>query len=369
MRFHLLGLSHAKTSKEYSCDAFSQKVRVISKMLTQMGHTVFHYGTEGSDPVCTENINVLSQDTFHRVHEAYDWKASAYKIDPSCDANVEFDKNAIIEINKRKQKGDFLLCSFGIQHKPIADAVQLITVEMGIGYENTFAPHRIFESYNWMHYIYGKQNLMLKPPLYDAVIPNYYDLSDFIYEEKKDDYFFFLARPTALKGLEIAVKSVEAVGSKLYAAGQGKPVCTSPNMEFLGVVSIADRAKWMSKAKALFVPTIYIEPFGGVVVEALLCGTPVIATDFGAFPETVIHGKTGYRARTLEQFVWATKNIGNIKPKDCREFAETNYSIARVGKMYEEYFSMLADLYSDGGGWYSLKRERTEMDWLNKEYK
>lgn len=54
---------------------------------------------------------------------------------------------------------------------------------------------------------------------------------------------------------------------------------------------------------------------------------------------------------------------------ECINAAESNYSITRVGKMYEEYFSMLLDLYREGGGWYSLKRNRTEMDWLKKEYK
>lgn len=368
-RFHILGLSHSKTNREYSCEAFSQKVRVMCKMLTKAGHSVFHYGTEGSDPICTEHISVLSKETFDSIHGYYDYKKSGFLTTSDNSANIEFNKNAIIEINKRKQPNDFLLCSFGWQHKSIADGIKpLIIVELGIGYENSFAPYRIFESYAWMNYVYGRENRLLKPHLYDAVIPAYYDLDDFSYCGKKEDYFFFIARPTPLKGLEIAIKAIEATNGKLYVAGQGEPPFKSPNMEFLGVVSIEERAKWMRKAKATFVPSIYIEPFGSTVMESLLCGTPVITTDFGAFPETVIHGKVGFRCRTLEQFIWATKNINKIKPKNCRKWAEKNYSIERIRKMYEEYFDMLYRLYTNDKGWYQLNNSRNNLDWLNKKY-
>lgn len=365
MTFHILGLSHSKTTKEYCCDAFSQKVRLLCKMLTEKGHTVYHYGTEGSDPICTENINILSQATFSKVHEAYDWKRKGFLIDPNCEANIEFNKNAIVEINKRAKKNDFLLCSFGVQNKAIADnCPNMIIVEMGIGYENTFAPHRIFESYAWMHYLYGKENKHLNPNFYDAVIPHYYDLDDYIYNDEKEDYYFFIARPTPLKGLEIAIKSVEDVGGKLLVAGQGEPAFKSSCMDFLGVVDIDERAKLMSKAKATFVPSIYIEPFGQTQVESLLAGTPLITTDFGAMTEVNIHGVTGYRCRTLDQFIWATKNISKIQPIDCRVEGE-KYSISNIYRRYEEYFNMLSRLYNSDEGWYQKNPDRQNLNWLN----
>jgi len=113
-------------------------------------------------------------------------------------------------------------------------------------------------------------------------------------------------------------------------------------------------------------PTYYLEPFGGVNVEAQLCGTPVITTDWGAFPETVLHGKTGYRCRTFEEFCWAVKNIWRIKPKHCHTWAVQNYSMERVGKMYEEYFQRVYGLYEDG--WYQANENRTELSWLERYY-
>lgn len=368
-RLHILGVPHAKTTREYSCEAFTQKVRVFCKMMTERGHTVYHYGTEGSDPVCTENISVLSEGTFNKVHGTYDYKKEGFKITgPGNIAYKEFTKKAIIEINKRKVRFDFLICSYGYQHKAIAGKIpHVIVVELGIGYEHSFATYRIFESYAWMHYIYGKEGKLNNPHMYDAVIPNYYDMDDFIYNEEKEDYYFFIGRPTSLKGLEIAIKTVEAIGGRLIVAGQGTPPFTSPNMEFIGVVGIEERAKLMAKAKATFVPSRYLEPFGSVVIESLLCGTPVISADYGAFPELIPHGKVGYRCRTLEQFIWAARNVDKIQPLACRRWAEENFSVDRVGPMYEEYFSMVYHLWTNDKGWYRLDDSRDELDWLNKE--
>ena len=73
MRFHVLGVSFAPTNREYSCDGFSQKVRLFCKMMTELGHTVYHYGIEGSNPICTENIDVVSRETYEKVHKSYNY--------------------------------------------------------------------------------------------------------------------------------------------------------------------------------------------------------------------------------------------------------------------------------------------------------
>lgn len=370
-RFHLLGVAHLPTNKkEAIACAYSQKVFKMAQMLKSLGHEVYFYGVEGSTVECDEFIQVVDKATLTKTYGNYDYKNHLYKFDPNDLVYQTFNKNAIKEINKRKQERDYLLISMGTFQKPIADAVNIsLTVEMGIGYRGIFAKYKVFESYAWMHNVYG----WVRQPdglFYDCVIPNYFDPKDFKYQEKKKDYFLFLGRMVHRKGIIIAKQTIEAIKGKLLLAGQkgegGDLVdIDSPNLEHVGFADLEKRRELLAGAKALFCPTIYIEPFGGVIIEAAFSGTPVITTDWGVFGENVIHGKTGYRCRTLEQFIWAAKNIDKIKPKDCYDFAMKNFTMKRVAKMYDEYFNQLETVF--GKGWYESNIERKQLDWLKKE--
>jgi glycosyltransferase involved in cell wall biosynthesis len=81
-----------------------------------------------------------------------------------------------------------------------------------------------------------------------------------------------------------------------------------------------------------------------------MSGTPVITTDFGAFNETVKQNVTGFRCRTFREFVQAAEDVENLKPSDCREWAE-NFTLDKVAPMYKRYFSQILGLV--GKGWYS----------------
>jgi hypothetical protein len=136
----------------------------------------------------------------------------------------------------------------------------------------------------------------------------------------------------------------------------------------VGYVEPKARSELMRNAKALFAPTHYNEPFGGVTIEALFCGTPNITTDWGGFAENNIHGVTGYRCRTIEQFVWAAKNIDKISRKACYDWAINNFSLERIALMYEEYFESLIKIHNGMGGFYSVNDSRSELDWLKRYY-
>lgn len=373
LRFHLLGLAHIETSRESSSCAYTQKIIKLAEMIKIYGHTVFFYGVEGSEVTCDEFIEVSTQDILNKTYGKYDRTTNFYKQDPYDYAHITFNQNAIKRILENKRSTDILLCPMGVYQKPIADAVDLLTVEPGIGYEGVFSSNRVFESYAWMHYIYGKLNIN-DGAWYDAVIPNYFNIDDFPFNDKKQDYLLYFGRIISRKGVQVASDVAKATGNKLYVVGQdsldnpdeGLYLGEEKHIVYHPAVGAEERAQLLSNAKAVIMPTYYLEPFGGVNVEAQLCGTPVITTDWGAFPETVLHGVTGYRCRVFEEFCWAVNNIDKISYKSCREWAENNYSMERVGKMYEEYFQRLNRLFRNG--WYEENKSRNELDYLKRYY-
>lgn len=337
MRFHLPALPGQPITKENSVCAFTQKVRKFANMMVPRGHEIFIYGDPEHDSLATEHI-------------------ACY---PSCDppeftpeAWEEYNSKVAPEIIKRAEANDFLGLMGGRAQEQLVPLLPHLTpVEYGIGYGGAFAPFKVFESYAWMHTVYGEQrgSNTADGSFYDAVIPAYFEVEDFPYRVKKKDYLLYVGRLTERKGIQVVEEVGERLGCEVKFAGAGD---YEPKYgECLGNVQPKQRGKLMSEAKALICPTIYVEPFGCIAVEAQMCGTPVLSTDWGAFVETVQHGVTGYRCRTLSEFVWAAENVGRLDPRVIRSFAVENYSLEAIAPQYEAYFEQLVTL--QGEGWYS----------------
>ncbi len=373
MKFHLLGLANIETDKKNSFCPFIQKIVNLSEMLRKNGHTVYFYGVEGSNVPCDHFFQVSTQEVLRQTYGDSDRTTDFLSYDPNNHAHHIFNVNAIKDILDNKSDRDILLCPMGICQKTIADAVGLPAVEPGIGYSGIFSKYRVFESYAWMHYYYGRMGIQ-DGAWYDAVIPNYYDPDEFPFQPDKGDYLLYLGRITWRKGVQLASDVAKATGNQLYVVGQGSldnpseklALGDESHIVYHPAVGPEERAKLLGGARAVLMPSYYLEPFGSVCVEAALCGTPMITTDWGAFPETVVHGVTGYRCRVFEEFCWAVQNIDQIRPELCRDWAVKNYSMERISKMYEEYFQRLSHLFDDG--WYHSNTDRTELDWLKRYY-
>ena len=362
-RFHLLGLVHLPVSERYMGCAFTQKIVKMSKMLMSLGHDVFLYGAEGSDAPSTEFIqtHTLKQirqewgDGDNRFEIGYDWKTWGFRHDFNAertDTTKLFWSRAYEAILESKRDSDYLLVMQGQYHKPVADVAKLfLTVEPGIGYRGSYAAFRAFESAYLMNFTYGSGEpyKSVDGAYYWRVIPNYFDEKDFPYQEKKEDYFFYIGRVIRRKGVMTAARATHAIGAKLLIAGQQSNEINikkdlPPNCEFIGYVEPDERAALLGAAKAVFVPTLYLEAFGGVNVEAQLCGTPAITTDFGVFPETVVHGVTGFRCSTLDDFVQASKDVERLNPLEIRKHAE-RYLTKNVRWEFQKYWDDLYQVY------------------------
>ena len=139
-------------------------------------------------------------------------------------------------------------------------------------------------------------------------------------------------------------------------------------LDIKGFIEPEERRELLSKAKVLLAPSWYLEPFGIISIEAQMSGTPAIGPDWGGFVESIIHGKTGFRCRTFEEFVFAVKNINTIKPQDCRTWSVGNFSTVSQASKYEHWFQSLHNQKTSTDGWYASNKERSELEWLQSSY-
>jgi len=356
MRFHVVSVPHTQVTLEYSACAFTEKVRKFCIMMTSLGHEVYLYAGDQNVAPCTEHVPCFTEE------ERLAHCGGKHFIEAVWDANyglwVDFNRRVASEIRRRAQQQDIVCIIGGTANAPLErELSDLLVVEFGIGYPGSFAKYRVFESYAWMHATYGAQTpggaAAADGRWFDAVIPGYFEVDQFEPKYEKDDYFFFIGRLIDRKGLHIATEVCQRLGKRLIIAGQGE---TPKWGEYVGLVGPEQRNAIMANARAVFMPTIYLEPFGNVAVEAQACGTPAITTDWGAFTETVKHGVTGYRCRSLQEFCDAARNCDTLDYHAIRKHAVENYSLEVVAQKYDAYFRRLLTLWGDG--WYSLDPDK-----------
>jgi len=320
-------------------------------------HEIIHYGCEGLSVNADENVIIIGKDVIN--------KNNLPLSDMTATANV------MVEISRRKQVGDFILCFWGADHKIMTQMFsdECIIVEPHINYshDKVFAPNKIFESYAWAHHYYGLTHFY-HPGVQDAIIPNYFDPNDYSYKKIKKNYFLYIGKTTKEAGAELIILLAKKLGFHLIIIGQGNLDNHSfpCNIEYLGYVSIEKKRELLSNATALFSCSETMKSFGTSCVEAMMSGTPVITSDHSGYSEIIIHDVTGYRCHTVDHYEWAINNISKINPETCRRWALDNYSIDKVRTMYHEHFDMLLKIKFNGGS--SDDFSRDNLDWLQKKY-
>ena len=360
-----MSLPHTVTHIEYNACAYTMKVYKFCKMMKKRGHTIYHYGHQDSEVDCDEHISVTDNDVLFQAYGSYDWRKEFFKHNVNDIANVTFNKRARAALETRLQPRDIVLLFWGQGHRPIFDHFQkheVIFCEPGIGYYGSYCPTRVFESWALFNHEYGTCRDEF-PSYYHTVIPNYFDPDEFSYSSYKRDYFLCLGRIDKCKGVDIAIRAINSLPQgvprpKLIIAGQGdiSKVWDGPLPDFVklhGYAGVEQRRELLKYASGLLLFSLYIEPFGGVVVEAGLSGTPVITNNWGAFTETVIHGVNGWRIQNQAEIIWALRNIHKINTWTCREVALSRYSLDAIGPLYEKFFDHCYKL-TRPEGWYLL---------------
>jgi len=249
---------------------------------------------------------------------------------------------------------------------------------------NSYAPWRAFESAYIQNFTYGSSHPFecLTGNYYDRVIPNYIDPDDVMFCDKKENYLLFIGRVIKRKGIEVAYMTSQITGIPLVIAGGEGKIDKDGNLyndfrippgnwEYIGSVDTKKRMTLMANAKAVLVPTLYLEPFGTVHIEAMLSGTPIITTSFGVFGgDTFQDGVHGFKCNTLDDFVFAANNVYKLNPYIIRKHAE-RFLTTNVRWEFQRWFDDLYQVYlsttsKDIKGWHHIRNECPE--WRKKCY-
>jgi len=180
---------------------------------------------------------------------------------------------------------------------------------------------------------------------YLATVYNGVDLSEFEFNPNPKDYFLTMGAMGGHKNPKDAIMAVKKVDAKLIMAGGKKrepyfseeimPLVDGKQIQYVGEVEGKQRIDLFKNAKALLFPIKWEEPFGLVMIEAMACGTPVIAYARGAVKEVIQNKKTGFIVKNVSEMAKAIKNIDLINRLDCRNLVENKFSVEKMVDNYE----------------------------------
>jgi glycosyltransferase involved in cell wall biosynthesis len=185
-------------------------------------------------------------------------------------------------------------------------------------------------------------------------IPNPIDLQAWPLRERKDDFLLWVGRLTPQKGPQRAIRAARAAGMPLVLAGviqprqqeffdrEIAPLVDGEAVRFVGEIEGSFKRSLFARARGLLMPIRWEEPFGMVMVEAMACGTPVIAFPEGAAREIVVEDRTGFLVEDEEAMAAAVSRLSSIDPRECREWVGEHCDVDAVATAYERTYRAVA---------------------------
>jgi glycosyltransferase involved in cell wall biosynthesis len=318
-------------------------------------------GTERIVSYLTEELVRLGEEV--TLFASGDSKTAA-KLIPGCGLSLRLDKSVdnlshhivmLEEIFKRT--GDFDIVHFHIDylHFPLSRRSTLTQVTTLHGRLDLGDLPPLYREFRDMPVISISDSQRKPLPFAHWVGTVYHGLppASFVFSPQPEGYLVFLGRISPEKRVDRAIEIAKRTGHKLKIAAKIdrtdrhyfdkyiKHLLDQPFIEFVGEIGESEKNKLLGGASALLFPIDWPEPFGLVMIEALACGTPVIAFRCGSIPEVITEGETGFIVDDIEGAVGAVKKIGQIDRARCRAEFETRFADRRMAENYLKLYRQL----------------------------
>lgn len=189
--------------------------------------------------------------------------------------------------------------------------------------------------------------------VYNGIDPSTYEFH--AEPDQESPYLAFFGRISPEKGPQLAIELAKRTGWKLIMAGkvdradqafyeqEVKPLIDGEQIVYIGEANHAQKSEIMGKAVATLCMLTWEEPFGLVMPESMVCGTPVIAMARGSAPELIAHEKSGFLCNTMDEAVAAVHRIREIDRRTCRDHVVQNFSHRRMVDGYEAVYRKLIE--------------------------
>jgi len=399
IRLHLLAVPYTITTDEYSHDAYAGKVKRFSPMMRSRGFEVYHYGIETSESGATKEIDLMTKEEWTKLRiETFQFLEPGLSLEEATKKHydkkqpigvlwhlcspliIEFNRRLKIKLkeNYRNPRTDIVCLTTGITYDPAIVDMNYTMVETGIGYStmNKYTDFKIFESYSWMSNQLG--NTHKNPHNYWFVIPNYFNTNEFkLTLQPCIKKVAFLGRLCTGKGCSIIIEIARRFPNLVFSlcgSGDPSPFLMEKNIVYKEPIHGSERSQYLGDCIAVLCPSKFLEPFCGVAVEAQLCGTPAITSDWGGMTETVEQFKTGLRCHTLADYCLGIQMAldGKFDRNYIRERAVKMFDMYNLAYNYEYVFKTVLDVLTPGkNGWYSpdshIKNNQEEVSLIPKK--
>jgi len=286
-----------------------------------------------------------------------------YSEDPSLDVKV-WECLHISEVFERAEEFDLIHNHFDFLPLSYSKLIKtpVVTTIHGFSSERIVP---VYKKYNGhVHYV-SISNADRNPDLnYVATVYHGIPLEEFTFREQKDDYLLFFGRIHHEKGTFEAIQIAKRAGCRLIIAGiiqdqkyfneKVAPYIDGDRIKYIGSVGPDERDEVLGKARALLHIINFNEPFGLSLIEAMACGTPVIARPRGSIPEIIKNGETGFIIESIDEAVQALEKIDTLDKRKLRQHVQENFS---VEKMVDGYINVYKEVMNRYGRFSEVRSE------------